>query len=74
LFPGFPDAHAWFAGSFNSLRPVAACCLGQEVPGSDPGAVQLTARERNLSLADVAARIVEQQPLLDAPRTCPATR
>jgi two-component system, response regulator PdtaR len=30
--------------------------------------LQLTARERNLRLADVAARIVEQQPLLEAPR------
>ena len=34
--------------------------------------LQLTARERNLRLADVAARIVEQQPLLEAPRKRPA--
>ena len=34
--------------------------------------LQLTARERNLRLADVAARIVEQQSLLD-PKRKPAT-
>jgi response regulator NasT len=31
--------------------------------------LQLTARERNLRLADVAARIVEQQPLFEPKRT-----
>jgi len=34
--------------------------------------LQLTARERNLRLADVAARIVEQQSLLEPPRRRPA--
>jgi response regulator NasT len=36
--------------------------------------LQLTARERNLRLADVAARIVEQQSLLQPKRKPPATR
>ena len=36
--------------------------------------LQLTARERNLRLADVAARIVEQQTLLEPKRKPPATR
>ena len=36
--------------------------------------LQLTARERNLRLADVAARIVEQQSLLEPPRRRPAAR
>lgn len=36
--------------------------------------LQLTARERNLRLADVAARIVEQQSLLAPKRKRPATR
>jgi AmiR/NasT family two-component response regulator len=36
--------------------------------------LQLTARERNLRLADVAARIVEQQSLLDPKRARLATR
>jgi response regulator NasT len=35
--------------------------------------LQLTARERNLRLADVAARIVEQQSLLEPKRKRPAT-
>jgi two-component system, response regulator PdtaR len=34
--------------------------------------LQLTARERNLRLAEVAARIVEQQPLLEPKRKRPA--
>ena len=34
--------------------------------------LQLTARERNLKLAEVAARIVEQQSLLEPQRTRPA--
>ena len=36
--------------------------------------LQLTARERNLRLADVAARIVEQQPLLEPKRKRSAAR
>jgi response regulator NasT len=36
--------------------------------------LQLTARERNLRLADVAARIVEQQPLLEPKRKRSAER
>jgi response regulator NasT len=36
--------------------------------------LQVTARERNLRLADVAARIVEQQDLLTPKRKRPATR
>jgi two-component system, response regulator PdtaR len=36
--------------------------------------LQLTARERNLRLADVAGRIVEQQSLLEPKRARPATR
>jgi two-component system, response regulator PdtaR len=36
--------------------------------------LQLTARERNLRLADVAARIVEQQSLLEPSRRRPAAR
>ena len=36
--------------------------------------LQLTARERNLRLADVAGRIVEQQRLLEPPRKPPAAR
>jgi two-component system, response regulator PdtaR len=36
--------------------------------------LQTTARERNLRLADVAARIVEQQTLLEPKRKPPATR
>ena len=36
--------------------------------------LQLTARERNLRLADVAARIVEQQNLLAPKRKPTATR
>jgi AmiR/NasT family two-component response regulator len=36
--------------------------------------LQLTARERNLRLAEVAARIVEQQSLLEPKRTRPASR
>jgi two-component system, response regulator PdtaR len=36
--------------------------------------LQLTARERNLRLADVANRIVEQQSLLEPKRTRPRTR
>jgi two-component system, response regulator PdtaR len=35
--------------------------------------LQLTARERNLRLADVAARIVEQQSLLEPKRKRAAT-
>ena len=36
--------------------------------------LQLTARERNLRLAEVAARIVDQQSLLEPKRARPATR
>jgi response regulator NasT len=36
--------------------------------------LQLTARERNLRLADVAARIVEQQSLLEPKRRPRANR
>jgi two-component system, response regulator PdtaR len=36
--------------------------------------LQLTARERNLRLADVAARIIEQQPLLEPKRKRSAAR
>jgi hypothetical protein len=35
--------------------------------------LQITARERNLRLADVAARIVEQQGLLEPKRKQPST-
>ena len=36
--------------------------------------LQLTARERNLKLAEVAARIVDQQSLLEPKRELPARR
>ena len=64
--PPPPDEEPALVGAGSPRRPSPSTAAALEIPEDDAfRRLQKTARERNLRLADVARRIVENKSLLD---------